>query len=215
MAKPKGLSPVTDGANSSIEIGEPYVARIVVKGTAPLLMHAYNIESVEEKKNAAKGSKAKKSDDLDSYVYRVSESDRRIGIPGANFCAALAIAAKSMQDPRSSRKSMMDLVKASVIALDPVAPFVPDVQEWDYVDQRRAVVQRAAIPRSRPAMNTGWEVAFTVLVNAPEYVPPSVLHSLATKAGMFQGLLDYRPTYGRFAVIAFSHGDMDSLASAA
>jgi hypothetical protein len=215
MAKPTAVAPVSDGANSTIEMNEPYVARIIVQGTAPLLMHAYNVESVEGKGAAAKGSKAKKSDDIESYVYRVSEDDRRLGIPGANFCAALSIAAKSMQDPRSARKSLMDLVKASVISLDPVAPFIPDVEEWDYLDRRRVVVMRNAIARSRPAMNKGWKVAFTVLVNAPEYVPPETLHLLATKAGMFQGLLDYRPTYGRFAVVSFEHGSMDTLAQAA
>jgi hypothetical protein len=215
MAKPNALGPVSDGANPTIELTEPYVARIVVVGTAPLLMHAYNVESVEAKGKAAKGSAARKSDDLEASVYRVSENDRRIGIPCANFCAAMSIAAKSIPDPRSPRKSMMDLVKASVISLDPVAPFIPDVDEWDFVDRRRVVVQRSAVPRSRPAMNKGWKVAFTVLVNAAEYVPPDVLHSLATKAGMFQGLLDYRPTYGRFAVVSFEHGDIDTFAQAA
>lgn len=215
MAKPSALGPVSAGANSSIESTQPYIARIVVQGTAPLLMHAYNVESVEEKRVAAKGSAAKKSDDVESYVYRVSETDNRLGIPGANLCAALSVAAKSMQDPRSPRKSLMDLVKASVIPLDPVAPFIPDVTEWDFLDRRRVVVQRNAVPRARPAMNQGWKIAFTVLVQAPEYIPPETLHSLATKAGMFQGICDFRPTYGRFQVVHFEHGDMDSLSQAA
>ncbi|MDB5069638.1 MAG: hypothetical protein JWM87_749 [Candidatus Eremiobacteraeota bacterium] len=212
MTKRSALAPVSAGADHAIALSEPYVARIVVQGTAPFLFHAYNVESVEEKGRAAKGSAAKKSDDLESYVYRVGDDDERLGVPGANFCAALATAAKSMQDPRSPRKSMMDLVKASVIPLDPVAPFVPDVTEWDYVDRRRVVVQRNAVPRSRPAMHKGWKVAFTVLVNAPEYIPPDVLNALAVKAGMFQGVGDFRPTYGRFNIIAFEHGDVESLA---
>jgi len=206
MANPKSRAPVSNGAQQIIESSEPYVARITVRGTAPILFHNYNVESVGEKERAPKGSAAKKSDDLESYIYRVSEADRRLGIPGANFCAALAVAAKSIPDPRSPRKSMMDLVKATIIPLDNVAPFEPDIEEWDYVDVRRCVVQRNAIPRQRPALHKGWRITFSLAVQAPEYVSPDVLHSLATKAGMFQALGDFRPTYGRFAIVHFETG---------
>jgi hypothetical protein len=201
-----GKAPVSDGANDQIDDEQPYVARIVIEGVAPLLMHNYNVESVAEKGKAAKGSKAKKTDDVESYVYRVSPTDRRLGIPGSNFCSSMQFAAKSMQDPRSPRKSMMDLVKASVIPLDPCAVFLPHIETWDYIDKRRVVVQRNAVPRERPAMNPGWRVSFDILVNAPEYIPPMLLLGLANKAGMFQGLLDYRPTFGRFNVVEFKHG---------
>jgi hypothetical protein len=211
VKQPKDLSDVSDGGNFSIDMGDPYVAKIVVEGTAQLLMHSYNVESVETKKKAPKGSEAKTSDDIESYVYRVSETDRRLGIPGAAFCSSIAYAGKSVQDPASPRKSMMDRLKASLIPLDACAPFIPDTEDWDFVDQRRVVVQRNAVPRSRPAMNKGWRVEFQILVNAPEYVPPNVLLMLANKAGLFQGLLDFRPTYGRFSVVRFDHGDFDML----
>ena len=216
MAKPKktALAPVSNGAASQIESTEPYVARVTVQGSAPLLFHNYNVESVAEKGKAAKGSTQKKFDDLESYVYRVSDDDRRLGVPGMNFCSSLAIAAKSMQDPRSPRKSMMDLVKASVIPLDTVAPFVPDVTEWDYVDTRRVVVQRAAISRQRPAMNKGWRITFALAIQAPEYIPSDVLQQLVQRAGMFQGLGDFRPTFGRFFVVHFEVGNLDLDAAA-
>jgi len=199
-------SPVSNGAQRIIGEHEPYVARITVKGVAPLLFHNYNVESVAEKGKAAKGSAAKKSDDIESYVYRVSQEDDRLGVPGANLCRALAVAAKSIPDPRSPRKSMMDLVTASVIPLDDVAPFIPDVTEWDFVDTRRVVIQRNAVPRQRPAMHKGWTIMFTVGVQAPEYVPVETLQMLATRAGMFQGLGDFRPTFGRFSVVNFETG---------
>lgn len=204
--KTAAIEPVSNAAATFVDLGEPYVARVTVQGSAPILFHSYNVESVAEKGKSAKGSTAKKTDDIESYVYRVSEDDRRLGIPGANFCAALAIAAKSMQDPRSPRKSMMDLVKAAVIPLDDVATFEPDVTEWDYIDTRRVVVQRAAVPRQRPAMNKGWMITFSVAIQAPEYITTDVLQQLVQRAGMFQGLGDFRPTYGRFNIIGFSVG---------
>jgi len=202
------LGPVSNGGKSAIALTEPYCARISIKGTAPLLLHAYNVEAVAEKGKAAKGSTAKKTDALETYVYRISESDMRLGLPSANFCAALAVAAKSMQDPRSPRKSMLDLVRATIIPLDEICAFEPDTEDWDYVDTRRVVIQRNAVPRQRPAMHKGWRITFTVLVQAPEYIPEDTLHALAQKAGMFQGLGDFRPTYGRFSVTNFSRDDV-------
>ncbi len=208
MAKKKteAFQPDGNGGKRLIEEGEPYIAHVTLKGVSSMLFHSYDVHSVGVKTGSGKGSAAKKTDDIDSYVYRVSEDDERLGVPGMNFCRALAIAAKSVSDPRSPRKSMMDLVAASVIPLDEVAPFHTNVTTWDFVDTRRVVIQRNGIPRQRPGMNKGWKITFHVAVHAPEYIPPDTLHMLAVRAGQFQGLCDYRPTFGRFAVVKFETG---------
>jgi hypothetical protein len=71
------------------------------------------------------------------------------------------------------------------------------------MDQRRVVVQRNAITRSRPAMNAGWKAKFVLMVNLPEYVNQSTLNSVIQQAGKLVGLADFRPTYGRFNVVSF------------
>lgn len=63
----------TNGAAPAIRAGEPYVATVRIVGTADILFHRWNVEAVEEKGNAAKGSKAKKTDDVESYVYRTPD----------------------------------------------------------------------------------------------------------------------------------------------
>ncbi len=198
--KTETFHPVSNSAKRIFEAHEPYVARITLVGTARILFHAYNVESVKTKTSSKKGSDAKKNDDVDSYVYRVSEDDDRLGFPCSNFCRSMAIAAKSMQDPRSPRKSMMDLVTAAVLPLDEIAPFIPDIENWHFLDRRRAVVQHSGIPRERPGLHKGWQISFNVLV------PPETLHKLATDAGTFQGIGDYRPTFGRFRVVNFETG---------
>ena len=192
---------ISNGAAGLIGLSMPYVAEITVRGTARLLMHAWNVEAVQEKADAAKNSAQKKTDDVESYSYRTATG--LLGVPGAAFKASIVGAGRSMQDPRSPRKSAMDLLKAIVLPLDVVAPFIPERYEWDLVDRQRVVVQRAAVTRSRPAFEPGWTVAFQVMVNAPQYLAPDKLHQLAVQAGMFCGLLDYRPTYGRFQVTNF------------
>src|SRR5215203_4285708 len=142
---------VSDGGNDTIAAGFPYRLRVSLIGTADLLMHAWNIESIAEKATAAKGSTAKKSDNVESYAYRTD--DGHVGIPGVNFAASIWQAGKFIQDPRSPRKSGFDLCRAGVIPLDKVAPFQPLTTTWDYDHQARVTVQRAGITRTRPAMS--------------------------------------------------------------
>lgn len=192
---------ISNGALELISITEPYLVDVTVRGVAPLLFHAWNTESVETKAAAAKNSKVKKTDDLESYVYRTSKG--LLGIAGKCFHGAICEAAKRVADPCSPRKSARDLCKAGIVVLDVVAPFKPEVKNWEYEDKQRVVIQRSAITRTRPAMKEGWTITFRVAVNLPEYISPKFLQELMTKAGQFSGLLDYRPTYGRFAITNF------------
>src|SRR3990167_9841325 len=79
-AKATEIGPVTNGGKESIENGIPYQARIRIEGTADILFHRWNCEAVEEKATAAKGSKSKKEDNIESYLYR--DEDGNICLPG-------------------------------------------------------------------------------------------------------------------------------------
>lgn len=193
-----GESP-TNGASETIAASMPYIATVRIKGTAAILFHRWNVEAIEEKGKAAKGSKAKKTDDVESYVYRNDEGE--ICIPGEYLRGAIINAAKFRQDPRSPRKSAMDLFKAAVISLTELASL--GVKKWDYEDRRRAPVQRQGITRTRPAMKAGWEAEFQLQIQLPEYVPPDVLNDTIAAAGRLVGLADFRPTFGRFQVVKF------------
>lgn len=190
-----------NGGQEDIDITKPYRAIITVVGTAPILFHRWDVEAVAEKGKAAKGSKSKKTDNVESYVYR--NGDGYIGVPGVNFAASLQEAGRYESDPRSPRKSLRDLIKASVIPLDAVALFEPKRKAWDYEDRCRAPVQRQGITRIRPALKEGWKISFVVMVTLPQYVSPELLNKLANSAGLIAGLCDHRPTYGRFTVAGF------------
>lgn len=197
------LNGVGDGGNNLIAIGRPYAVHIKVVGVAPLLLHAWNTDAVEAKGRAAKGSEAKKTDDIESYVYRCV--DGSIGIPGeylrGTICNPQTGAAKYRQDPRSPRKSALDLYKAGIAILTPIASLGKDT--WDFIDRRHAVVNRSGITRSRPAFMEGWECEFDIQVLLPEYITPGELNSVLVDAGRLCGFGDYRPTYGRFALTQF------------
>src|SRR5436190_5475287 len=164
----------TNGAEKQIEMEIPYAVEIGIQGTADILFHRWNCEAVEEKSKAKKGSAAKKTDDLESYVYRNDAGE--ISIPGAYLRASIINAARFRQDPRSPRKSAMDLFKAGIVALTPLA--TTGVKGWDYEHKQRVTIQRAAITRTWPALKAGWIATFQLMVNLPEYISPSLLNEV-------------------------------------
>jgi hypothetical protein len=193
-----GESP-TNGAADSIEMQKPFRVMVKLEGVCPLLFHRWNNESVEAKSKAKKGSLEKKSDDIESYIWR--DAKGFVCIPGEYVRQAVIHAAKYESDPRSPRKSMMDLAKAAVVSLTELGS--TGLKQPDYIDKRRVVIQRSAITRSRPALKEGWQAEFFLQVNLPEYMPSSKLNYLLNQAGRIIGLADFRPSFGRFSVIAF------------
>lgn len=193
------LATPTDGGNDVIQHSEPYAVSVTVRGASDLLFHAWNAEAVDEKAAAAKNSAGKKSDNLESYVYRTPDGE--IAIPGEYLRGAIINAAKFRQDPRSPRKSAMDLFKAAIVVTSPLASL--GVAQWDYLDRRRVMIQRSGINRTRPAMRAGWEATFDMLVMLPEYVDRNQLRETIESAGRLIGVGDFRPTFGRFGIVNF------------
>jgi hypothetical protein len=199
------ISEPTNGAQQAIDGEMPYIAHVTIKGAADLLLHAWNVESVEAKGKAKKGSAEKKSDNLESYVRR--DENGLIAIPTEYLRMSTVYAAKFKQDPRSPRKSAMDLYKAAVISLKPLAPITNSAGlttlSWDYEHRCRVTIQRSGITRSRPAFKEGWSAEFSLMVSLPQYISPNDLLETIGSAGRLVGVGDFRPTYGRFQVTNF------------
>lgn len=203
------IGAVSNDAEFVVSASMPYVASVTIEGTAAILWHRWSCESVEAKSKAAKNSAAKKTDDIESYVYR--DENGNISIPGSyikgSICDPQHGAAKFRQDPRSPRKSALDLYRAGLVPLTALAPVTNAKGEvatqWDYLDQRRVVVQRSGITRIRPAFLAGWRASFELQVLTPEYISPADLLDVLTNAGRLVGIGDFRPTYGRFQIVQF------------
>ena len=199
MNKVVALKEPTSAGNAIIEHSEPYAVAVTIEGSADFLFHRWNAEAVDEKAKAAKNSKGKKTDDVESYVYRTENGT--LAIPGEYLRGSIINAAKFRQDPRSPRKSAMDLFKAAIVVTSPLASL--GVKEWDYLDRRRVMIQRQGINRTRPAMRIGWQATFDLLVMLPEYVDRQMLRETIESAGRLIGVGDFRPTFGRFGIIKF------------
>lgn len=190
---------VTNGGEDTYQAELPYRVSVTIEGVADLIFHRWNVEAVDAKSKAAKGSKEKKSDNIASYVYRDDSGD--ICLPGEYLRQSIINAAKFKQDPRSPRKSAMDLYKAAVVATTELASL--GSHKWDYEDRRRVTVQRSGITRVRPAFKKGWACTIDLLVTLPEYVSPAALNEVIVMAGRVVGVGDNRPSYGRFMLLEF------------
>jgi hypothetical protein len=201
---------VSDSGNTTIQLDTPYSVEIQITGDCPILFHRWQSDSVAAKANAAKGSRAKKSDDVESYVWR--DDNQVICLPGEYLRGSMVDprngAAKYQQDPRSSRKSALDLFRAGVVSLTDLAAITKadgdKADAWDYLDRRRVTVQRAGVTRERPALNTGWTCEVKLMVLLPQYIDARLLHRTLTDAGRLVGVGDFRPTFGRFSVTKFA-----------
>src|SRR4051812_48878567 len=108
--KAGAVGPTTNDSAALIEFQQPYMVDVRIEGTSAMLFHRWSCEDVAEQAAAPKGSRAKKSDNVESYVYRNDEGI--ICLPGEYVRQAMCNAAKRHQDPSSPRKSARDLYLA-------------------------------------------------------------------------------------------------------
>ena len=199
-------SQLSNDAKFQITKETPFCANVRLQGTQDILFHKWSSEDVESKAEAKKGSEQKKTDNLEAYVYRNEQG--QICIPGRYIVRAVVEAARSFQDPRSSRKTAKDLVQAAVMCDELLSPILINGEpavNWEYEDRQRVCIMRSAITRTRPAFKKGWEVEFSLVSLVPDLVTPDFLRKLVDNAGLLIGLGDFRPTYGRFRV---THWDL-------
>jgi len=193
------INGVSNGGEPFISMQAPYRVIVTIEGIAAILFHRWDSDDVEAKAKAAKGSAGKKTDNPENYVYRLPNG--HLALPGEYLRQSIIQAAKFRQDPRSPRKSAMDLYKACVQSLTELADL--GLASWDFLDRRRVVIQRSAITRMRPALHAGWQATVILTVTMPQYISVHELIETANMAGQLIGAGDFRPTFGRFIVKNF------------
>lgn len=186
-----------------VEAPVQMIVGVTIEGVSKMLFHRYDTVSVETKGRAGKGTAQKKADDVESYVYR--DGDGCLAIPAENLHACLVNSARSFQDPRSPRKSAMDLLKAGILVLPDLLPILnakgKRIKTWDFLDTRRALVQRNAVSRTRPGLEAGWRLDADVHILLPGLVAVPFLRQIIANGGATVGLCDFRPRFGRFQVV--------------
>lgn len=187
-------------ANDILAAPAQVIVHVRLEGVAKMLFHRYDCADVEAKGKAGKGSKTKKTDNINSYVYR--DDDGHLVVPAENLHSCLALSAKSFQDPRSPRKSAQDLFKAGILVLPDYLLLTKrdgsTMDTWDFVDTRRCLVQQSAVSRSRPGIEAGWTLEADVHILLPNLISIEMFRAVLANAAGTVGLCDFRPRFGRF-----------------
>jgi hypothetical protein len=187
-----------------------YQVNVKVRGTSPLLQHRFPMPDYEDMgKGGHKQTGAKDyRDEWREHLY--VNKDNQIFQPATHFERAMVKAAVQFKIQGKRGKTYKDLVSASVfISPDEILHGVekPDDLDTDgdkrlYLDLRPVVIQRARVPRIRPAFRAGWELEFQIEV-IDDQMPQEMLQEILTYAGRAIGVGDYRPRFGRFQIVKF------------
>lgn len=98
------------------------------------------------------------------------------------------------------RKTYKDFAKACLIILEREIPF-NNGSDWK-VDETPVVVNKSRVLRWRPRWDE-WEFTFTIRNLQPDMMDDETLKQIIEHAGLFVGIGDFRPKFGRFEVIEF------------
>jgi len=185
---------------------------LTIKGLSPLLMHnPEGTMGIDEKKSVSTGPRKfpLPKEEAEKGLYRLDNGI--LFIPAIALRASILMGAKNM---KINKKAAGTLLRGALILKDEI--FVlgngkgKPIKKW-VVDTRRVVHKgtsgtNVAVMRSRAKVELPWglEASFyleEVLVN------PEDVKTIANRAGMIAGLLDYRPnksgTFGRYKVIHY------------
>ena len=173
-----------------------------IKGTSPLIVHAWSDKAkrMMREKQAGKKTKTREARDpeaeVDAALYRTAEGE--IGLPGMGFKNALVSAAH--KDLGIDKTMVRKAVFLRTSDPEKVLPLIADGYETRE-DMVRVGMGTADL-RYRP-MFTHWACDVTLEIDADLLKPDDIL-TLVDRAGFGVGICEWRPEkdgeFGRFAV---------------
>lgn len=166
---------------------------VVIEGTRPLLMHS-TAAMLKPKSNKIKSSEHDPVQEAKDCLYLCQNG--KIGVPGFTILSAMRKAAVNLKKAGAGKKTLRDYV-FSGLRIEEEMIELPD-QKYE-IDIRPVVVQRARVMRARPLF-TQWMLQFKVSILDEQTWDAGKVRGLLDEAGMYQGLLDFRPLFGTFAV---------------
>jgi len=190
------------------------IIKLRIVGKRPLLMHSETLANPlnpitrQHKALTDKSGKLRTQEDQ----WAIAESEWRAGIyfdeehgphlPDKCLEASLTAGAR--------RRKLGKAITRSVVFVDDVHPLEYDGPRtlkglWDkaFYDLRTVKQGQSRIPRCRP-MFTHWALNCTLAVDVKELDAEKVI-SAFSEAGLYCGIGDYRPKFGRFSVEVLSY----------
>ncbi len=167
--------------------------KVVIEGKSPgLMQHRYAGIGKGPKRAGVIPDPA---EEAEKALYR--DTDGNIYEPALHIKTAMIKAATNYKIPGQGKKTFKDAFRAGVFVQPAEIPLNAD---W-VIDERPEVVSRARISRARPLFKE-WSLKFEIEV-IDERVGEQLLKQALTEAGLYHGIAERRPEYGRFDVASF------------
>ena len=166
-----------------------------IVGIAPLLQNRFPDE--EHKENESKRGKKVYKDD-DEAKKRLYIDGKVVYQPANHIESSMIKATVGGGFKISGRKTYKDAFKGGIFVNPSKIPHKN--KKW-VNDRQPVVVNRARIMRVRPRFDK-WELEFTIEC-IDDRISESVIKEVLEYAGLYCGIGDMRPRYGRFKVTKF------------
>jgi len=126
--------------------------------------------------------------------------DGKIGVPSLAILACLKKSAVNLKKAGAGKKTLKDYVYSG-LQIDSDDKYILITPQNYTVDvQAVCPTGKGRIPKARPLFDAGWELNFTIVIVDETTWGPGEVRQCLTEAGLYAGLLDYRPLYGQFTV---------------
>lgn len=171
-----------------------------VKGIAPLLFNRFPDEENLDGKSKRSAGNPSKDEQVERSLYYTK--DKKVFQPAAHFVGAMIKAAANFK--LQGRKTFREVAQGGIF----VEPEQIIHENQKYTTDWRSVVIKATrgrIMKGRARMDE-WQLKFTISCIDPRATDKDI-KEIIEYAGMYVGIGDYRPRYGRFEVVSFKRID--------
>lgn len=171
-----------------------------------MLHHGAHMVGMEKPSMKKKGGDALTGDALEWQKTIYFKEDIGVYLPPENIEAALVNASKQFKI--TGRKTAMDYVKSGVFCTESYLPFYVNGKTIKTLDDPAILIDKRTVknPATKGrnvryrAKFTEWTSTFRLNVLCDDYITKELLEQILEYAGMYVGLGDYRPRFGRFTI---------------
>lgn len=188
------------------------IHEVKIVGLTPLLMHNGQLsDPLNEHAKALKklSSKRNKSDDDHAEMGRVEwlgglyyDPDMGPFVPSEMIEAMIKAGAKLSKAGKLAEACVVCVEDRYPLGYKGPRAVSEIIKEARFFDRRTIRVQQSRVVRTRPRFND-WSCQFTLSLT-PGRLNPEQVRTALDDAGLYVGLGDYRPKFGRFRVESFA-----------
>ena len=173
-----------------------------------MLHHGSQSVGMQEKSMKKQGGDALTGnpDEWKQTIY--FKEDFGVFLPSSCFEASVKNAAKQFKI--SGKATATKFVDSGLFCVDICLPFFVDGKPIKTLDDSRIIIDKRTVKNpSTKGRNVRyrakfdeWESTFRIVVTADDYLTDKLITDIITYAGLYVGVGDFRPKFGRFQLVS-------------